>query len=407
MVFAPPASNSGDMNTTPDAAPPQTASFEESPTASTQTGPRVTYAEMRNVATLSRTVGPQRKVAGVAGGVARHLDIDPTLVRVGFVVLALFGGGLLLYVALWLLLPTDGGKPPKIKLDERSLMVALIAVAVLTVLIVGGDAWGQSWIPVPLIGIGLLVWLAISHRSQPAAPSFAAPAGTEQTSGLPAGQTTGPPNRPANVSYVAPRPVDPRKRGPILFWFTLALITLSLGVLGMVDVAGAHVPTPAYAALATGLSGVMLIVGALFGRPGGIIMLGLFSAFALAVTSVGDHVTAKTTTITPDSSVGVASTYEQGAGEFTLDLTEVSDVAALDQRHVSVDMGAGQILVLVPAGIDVRATASIGAGSAQVFDQVDEGLGAEAASLYDAPGGDATLFLDIELGAGEVIVKTP
>ena len=41
------------------------------------------------------------KVAGVAGGLARHLDIDPVILRVAFVVLTFFGGvGLLLYVAL-------------------------------------------------------------------------------------------------------------------------------------------------------------------------------------------------------------------------------------------------------------------------------------------------------------------
>ena len=40
---------------------------------------------------------------------ARHLDIDPLILRVAFVVLAFFGGaGLLLYGACWLLVPEDG-----------------------------------------------------------------------------------------------------------------------------------------------------------------------------------------------------------------------------------------------------------------------------------------------------------
>ena len=43
---------------------------------------------------------------GVAGGLARHLDVDPVLVRVGFAVLALLGGaGVLLYVVLALVMP--------------------------------------------------------------------------------------------------------------------------------------------------------------------------------------------------------------------------------------------------------------------------------------------------------------
>ena len=48
-------------------------------------------------------------MAGVAGGLGRHLDVDPTILRVLFVVLVFFGGaGLLLYGALWLLVPEEG-----------------------------------------------------------------------------------------------------------------------------------------------------------------------------------------------------------------------------------------------------------------------------------------------------------
>ena len=47
-----------------------------------------------------------KKIAGVCGGLAQYFDIDATLVRVVFVLLALFsGGGLLLYVILWLVMP--------------------------------------------------------------------------------------------------------------------------------------------------------------------------------------------------------------------------------------------------------------------------------------------------------------
>ncbi|HEX3824619.1 MAG TPA: PspC domain-containing protein [Mycobacteriales bacterium] len=50
-----------------------------------------------------------RMVAGVAAGVARYLDIDATVVRITFAVLAVLGGaGLPLYLAGWLLIPEDG-----------------------------------------------------------------------------------------------------------------------------------------------------------------------------------------------------------------------------------------------------------------------------------------------------------
>ena len=48
-----------------------------------------------------------------AGGLARHLDIDPIIVRVALVVLVFFGGsGLLLYGAMWLLVPEEGHAVP-------------------------------------------------------------------------------------------------------------------------------------------------------------------------------------------------------------------------------------------------------------------------------------------------------
>jgi phage shock protein PspC (stress-responsive transcriptional regulator) len=48
-------------------------------------------------------------VAGVAEGLADYFDVDTTLVRVGFVTLALFGGlAVPLYLAGWLLIPEAG-----------------------------------------------------------------------------------------------------------------------------------------------------------------------------------------------------------------------------------------------------------------------------------------------------------
>jgi phage shock protein C len=47
-----------------------------------------------------------RKIAGVCGGLAEFSGIDATVIRILFVILALAGGpGLLVYLALWLILP--------------------------------------------------------------------------------------------------------------------------------------------------------------------------------------------------------------------------------------------------------------------------------------------------------------
>lgn len=47
-----------------------------------------------------------RVLAGIAGGLADYLEVDATILRIGFILLFLFGGsGLLLYIILWILVP--------------------------------------------------------------------------------------------------------------------------------------------------------------------------------------------------------------------------------------------------------------------------------------------------------------
>jgi phage shock protein C len=47
-----------------------------------------------------------RQLAGVCGGLADYFNIDATLVRVLFVVLAVLGGsGLLAYILFWIVVP--------------------------------------------------------------------------------------------------------------------------------------------------------------------------------------------------------------------------------------------------------------------------------------------------------------
>jgi phage shock protein C len=47
-----------------------------------------------------------RQLAGVCGGLAEHFNLDATLIRVLFVLLAVLGGsGLVLYVAMWIIIP--------------------------------------------------------------------------------------------------------------------------------------------------------------------------------------------------------------------------------------------------------------------------------------------------------------
>ncbi len=46
-------------------------------------------------------------IGGVAGGIAKALNIDAFIVRLLFILMALWGGGIVLYVILWIALPLD------------------------------------------------------------------------------------------------------------------------------------------------------------------------------------------------------------------------------------------------------------------------------------------------------------
>ena len=52
-----------------------------------------------------------KMIAGVVGGLAEYFDMDPTLARVGFVVLSVVSAafpGIIVYAVLWLVMPKEG-----------------------------------------------------------------------------------------------------------------------------------------------------------------------------------------------------------------------------------------------------------------------------------------------------------
>ena len=59
--------------------------------------------------TVLRRPYADRMVTGVAGGLARYFNVDVTLVRIAFVIVAIVGGaGIPLYLAGLLLIPDEG-----------------------------------------------------------------------------------------------------------------------------------------------------------------------------------------------------------------------------------------------------------------------------------------------------------
>lgn len=121
-----------------------------------------------------------RMIAGVCGGLAEYLNVDPVLVRLAFVVLGLASGvGLVLYVLLWLLMPTPSRGQPAIRLmdepgDDPSALkshlspaatvgIIMILVGAFFLLNQAGLVNGLFW-PIVLIGAGLFFLLRRGRR---------------------------------------------------------------------------------------------------------------------------------------------------------------------------------------------------------------------------------------------------
>jgi phage shock protein PspC (stress-responsive transcriptional regulator) len=93
-----------------------------------------------------------RKIWGVAGGLAAHVGFDPTLVRAAFVITSFFGGaGLLAYLVLAVALPEDDGtgKPVPESVWARLGKVVLVTALVAFALCVAGclaavSAWAVA-----------------------------------------------------------------------------------------------------------------------------------------------------------------------------------------------------------------------------------------------------------------------
>ena len=55
----------------------------------------------------------EKMIAGVCGGLAEYFNVDPTLIRVLWVLTVLLAGtGILLYIILWIVMPLDVPLPP-------------------------------------------------------------------------------------------------------------------------------------------------------------------------------------------------------------------------------------------------------------------------------------------------------
>ncbi len=381
------------------------------------------HRPLHDLAQLRRSV-TDRRVAGVAGGLGRHLDIDPTIVRVVLVVLCFFGGaGFLLYVVAWLLVPDDGRDAGRIRTTPSTRSAVLVGTGVAAGLLLLSHSWRGFGLPWPLlvVGAGVLVYLAVSNGPQPGSGSpgtgqDSAPPVPPPTAPAPGGRSADPsatpPWLPPVPAAAAVREPPRRKRGPRLFGPTLAVVAVVLGALGIVDATGGDVAPAAYAALALAIVGAVLVLGSVLGRPGGLILLGVVALLSLSVTTAvsggrgfDDHGPDRLH-VTPASAAGVRDFYFVPAGRAVVDLSRVGDPAALAGRTIEVGARAGEIELVLPPGVTSRVRAEVtGPGQIDLPGRLAGGIGV---TLHDDLGsGPGTVTIRTHLFAGHIDVRNP
>lgn len=384
-----------------------------------------------------------RMIAGVAAGLAEHLRIDVTLVRVLFALGALLNLlGVLVYGLLWVLVPADDdpGRPHEPGGASAGgttrgpgfwAGVALVAVGALWLLPTtgGGVLPGPGvrhglLLPLALLGIGLALWLSEDRGRQaragePGPPSARAEAagGDAATAPAPAGPEdtvppAGPPPPPPapeapDGGGSAPPPPPSRARSP-LARVTLGLALLAAGGLWLAAAVGLA-PVRPTAVLSTALAVVALglLVGSVWGRARLLILAGAPLALVVLAAALAPVVVpplpfggtvgqARLTVEEPDE---LQAEYEHAAGELHLDLRGLE----LDEDAATrVAVGAGEVRVRLPDDLPVRVDASATVGELRVLGLRRSGVGP---SLTMADGeGDAALSLEVRVGAGEVTV---
>ena len=383
---------------------------------------------------LLRRSRADRRFAGVCGGLGRWTNVDPVIYRIAFVVAAFFGGlGLIAYGVLWLIVPLEGeanamwqgqqGSPAQ---GEHSILWPILAIIV-GVTVGGSWAWagpGPSWV---LVVAAIVVGAVLLQRSRggwtPAASEPGASGTTSSAGEHPGSRTSsyasfastptpsssgyGAPTEPLPPYGVTPPPA--RRDHSILGGLTVSVALIAVGLLISWGF-WADNPVDAQTALAValGVVGLGLVVGAVVGRSRGLIVLGVILSLVVLTAGLSDltfrggvgerdwH---------PTSVATITSPYELSVGEGRLDLTDVAPPVG-STVEVSARIGIGELTVLVPDDVTVDVRAHAGTGTIKLPDGEHGGVGVDHHEVIEAQGPSrATFILDLRTGIGDVVVR--
>ncbi|MFC6089614.1 PspC domain-containing protein [Saccharothrix lopnurensis] len=392
-----------------------------------------------------------RKIAGVAAGIARRYQVDPVIVRVAFVAMALCNGaGVLVYLLgwLWLAQADDEVSPAEALLGRgRSAtptpLTVLLGLAVVPATGVFVDG-GFTMVGGVLLSVGGIYLL---HRgrgqfNRPEAVPAPAPAFdgvgvgpvTASTGGVdpvggPAlqeqrdGRATPPawdplgaapfawdlPEPAADVEQ-APAAHRPARRRSRVGTVTFALALIVLATAAAVSREWSWFDEVHTLGLVVAVLGAGLVFGALRGGGGrGLIWLVVpLSVIGVAATAAdfdgirSDRV--GSTRDAPASIEQVEGRYDSGVGEVDLDLTRLPGTGTV---RTEVEVGLGSARVRVPQGADVSVTCRAGLGSVRCLGRESDGKDAVQRIDDDGPDGPGGLRveLDVRSDVGEVEVS--
>ena len=137
--------------------------------ASTQTPALDRFFDSLRRSSVTRS--QDRVIAGVCAGIAHRFGISAAIVRVGAVVLTIFGPGVFLYLLAWLFLPRYDGQV-RLERAVRGGEASSIVLLVIALLAIVPDLFGHWRMgPWPLIGLAILAVVGVKkgwwghHRS--------------------------------------------------------------------------------------------------------------------------------------------------------------------------------------------------------------------------------------------------
>jgi phage shock protein PspC (stress-responsive transcriptional regulator) len=349
----------------------------------------------------------ERMLWGVAGGLAEYLRVDPTLVRLGFVVAAFFGGfGVLAYLVMAVVVPEDDGSGKPVS-GRRPPTAAIVLLVIAVLVALPGPFWGWDhgwwwgfagplWIGV-LILAGVLAYRAIAGR--PLSRSLGVRAQPSEGSGEPA----------ATDAEEVPAPAPRIVRGIAI----AILIAAALAAAGFVAAIAGWLTATGNGTIVAGIViaiGLALAATAFFSdarraSPWLLAAALLLALPAGAVAAADIHFDGgigerdyRPTSIAalPDDG------YELGVGQLIVDLR---DLPWVEGQTISLDseLGVGQMIVSVPSNVCVDAHAKAKAGELVVRGEKSDGVDTEL-DQGEPLGSAPRLDLDAEIQLGRLVV---